>query len=174
MELPLFFASFPGSEKVRKSSHHHPRPFPTIGPSSSIYLPMRIQSHGDISGGRPCTVPGTVVYLLLPPSLPSGDLRHIPENSPVCWACTAWEIRAKGQAWAALAEAGARAVGTASSFLEQKGQCSPPPSLSSEQPTPALQLLWVPSTSSLLSLASSYSMMTISHLKKKTKKIERI
>lgn len=63
---------------------------------------MRIQSHGDTRSDQPCTVPGTVVHLPLPPSLPSGDLGHIQQNSPVCWACTAWEVGAKFQAWAAL------------------------------------------------------------------------
>ena len=69
---------------------------------------MRLQSLGDTGSGRPCTVL-RMVYLPLPPSLPSRDSGCLQENSPVCWGCSAWEIRAEGQAWAALdaAEEGA-------------------------------------------------------------------
>ena len=94
---------------------------------------MRIQSHGDTRSGWPCTVPGTVVHLPLPPSLPSGDLGHIQQNSPVCWTCTAWEVRAKCQAWAALGEAGEGAArAAAGSVLGQRGRPCPPPSLTQE------------------------------------------
>ena len=69
---------------------------------------VRLQSLGDTGSARPCTVL-RMVYFPLPPSLSSTELGWIQENSPVCWGCSAWEIRAEGQAWAALdaAEEGA-------------------------------------------------------------------
>ena len=95
---------------------------------------MRLQSLGVTGSGQPCTIL-RMVYLPLPPSLPSRDSGCIQENSPVCWGCSAWEIRTKGQAWVALdaAEEGAERVSL--SHLPHPGG-----EASSEQPASALQL----------------------------------